>query len=89
MEYEPGDEAWLLSEWLSATKAGGEYMTWRRLVGRYPGKSDLNWLWGLVAAAVDGGYLSIGADALPPPEPDTRILLGPVADHRQGPQPDR
>jgi hypothetical protein len=73
MGYETGDVAWLLREWRSATKVGGEYMTWRRLVGRYPGKSDLRWLWGLVATAVDDGYLSIPADAEPVPEPDSRI----------------
>ena len=52
---------------------GGEYMTWRRLVGRYPGKSNLEWLWGLISAAVDEGLLAHGPGDDAIPEPDTRI----------------
>ena len=73
MTYEPGDVAWLLTEWTNTTGPGGDYMTWRRLVGRYPGKSDLNWLWGLVSDAVDKGYLIVPADGQPQPDPDARV----------------
>ena len=73
MDYGPDDVAWLLSEWHDTATGGGEYMTWRRLVGRYPGKSNLEWLWGLVDAAVAGGYLSMAPDAKPSPDPDSRV----------------
>jgi hypothetical protein len=71
--YQPGDVAWLLTEWMSTTGPGGEYMTWRRLVGRYPGQSDLKWLWGLVDDAVAEEYLVIPADGQPQPDPDARV----------------
>jgi hypothetical protein len=73
MTYEPGDVAWLLTQWQNSMKAGGEYITWRGLVGRYPGKSDLSWLWGLVATAVDRGYLVVTPGTLAPPDPDSRV----------------
>ncbi len=67
------DLTWLLTQWHATTATGGEYMTWRQLVGRYPGKSNLAWLWGLIAAAVDEGLLAHvpGDEAVP--EPDTKI----------------
>ncbi len=73
MPYTPDDLTWLLTEWQATMAVGGEYMTWRRLVGRYPGKSNLKWLWGLIAAAVDEGLLAHvpGDDAIP--EPDAKI----------------
>ena len=74
MHYQPGDVAWLLTKWLDGTEAGGEYVTWRQFVGRYPGKSDLTWFWGLVSAAVRDGYLSSAADSGQPlPDPDSRV----------------
>ena len=73
MEYGSDDMTWLLTEWLDCTRGGGEYMTWRRLVGRYPGKSDLAWLWGLVDAAVERGYLAMTPDGKPPPDPDSQV----------------
>ncbi|MGZ4682157.1 MAG: hypothetical protein ACXWBN_11430 [Acidimicrobiales bacterium] len=73
MEYRPDDVAWLLKEWVDSTKGGGEYMTWRRLVGRYAGRSDLAWLWGLIDWAVDGGYLIVAPEGKPSPEPDSPV----------------
>jgi hypothetical protein len=73
MEYGSEDVAWLLTVWLNSAKGGGEYMTWRSLVGRYPGKSDLAWLWGLVDAAVDGGYLAMTPEGKPSPDPDSKV----------------
>ncbi len=73
MEYRPDDVAWLLREWVDSTKGGGEYMTWRRLVGRYPGRSDLAWLWGLVDSAVDDGYLTMTPEGKPSPDPDSQV----------------
>jgi len=74
MGYESGDVMWLLTEWLGGTKTGGEYLTWRQLVSRYPGRSDLKWFWGLVAEAVANGYLTptLPGDQ-PPPSPDSRV----------------
>jgi hypothetical protein len=71
--YSSEDLTWLLTEWQATTAAGGEYMTWRGLVGRYPGKSDLKWFWGLIAMAVEQGLLAhvAGDDAMP--QPDARI----------------
>ena len=72
MAYSPDDVAWLLTEWRTSASHGAEYMTWRQLVNRYPGKSDLDWLWGLVDAAVDGGYLTM-TEGRPSPEPDSKV----------------
>ncbi len=73
MPYSSDDLTWLLTQWQAAAAAGGEYLTWRGLAGRYPGKSDLKWLWGLISAAVDEGLLAHvpGEDAMP--EADARI----------------
>ena len=73
MGYEVGDVTWLLDEWVHHTVGAGEYLTWRRLAGRYPGKSNLKWLWGLVAAAVADGYLTVVDGSGPQPDPDTRV----------------
>ena len=73
MDYRPDDVAWLLGEWVQSTKGRGEYMTWRRLVGRYPGRSDLAWLWGLVDSAVEGGYLIMTPEGKPSPDPDSQV----------------
>jgi len=73
MGYASADIVWLLDQWQQCTKAGGEYMTWRQLVGRYPHKSDLNWLWGLVLATVEGGYLVATVPGNKPPDPDSRV----------------
>ncbi len=73
MPYSPDDMVWLLALWLGAAKAGGEYTTWRNIVGRYPGKSDLAWLWGLVEQAVDEGYLALVHDKIGRPDPDARV----------------
>ena len=70
MAYGSEDVAWLLTEWRTSASHGAEYMTWRQLVNRYPGKSDLDWLWGLVDAAVDDGYLAMTPEGKPSPEPD-------------------
>ena len=67
------DLTWLLTQWQSATASGGEYMTWRLLVGRYPGKSNLEWLWGLIADAVEQGYLAPVPGDDTRPEPDQRV----------------
>ncbi|HEY5155355.1 MAG TPA: hypothetical protein VIJ47_11510 [Acidimicrobiales bacterium] len=72
-DYSTGDIAWLLKEWRGAMAEGGEYMTWRRLAGRYPGQSNLAWLWGLVASAVDGGYLAMTPEGQPSPDPDSQV----------------
>ncbi len=48
-------------------------MTWRRLVGRYPGRSNLEWLWGLISTAVDEGLLDHVPGDDQTPEPDTQI----------------
>ncbi len=70
------DLTWLLTEIQSTTTSGAEYMTWRRLVSRYPGKSNLEWLWKLIGDAVAEGYLApIGVQDVPP-EPDTRVDWG-------------
>lgn len=73
MPYSSDDLTWLLTEWQATTAVGGEYMTWRRLVGRYPGKSNLEWLWGLISAAVDEGLLAHVAGDEAMPGPDTKI----------------
>ena len=67
------DLTWLLTEIQSTTESGGEYMTWRGLVGRYPGKSNLEWLWALLATAVEEGYLMPVGDQVALPEPDARV----------------
>ena len=67
------DLTWLLTQLQGATESGAEYMTWRRLVGRYPGKSDLEWLWALLDTAVEEGYLVPVGDQVALPEPDTRV----------------
>jgi hypothetical protein len=71
--YSPEDLTWLLTEWQATTASGGEYMTWRRLVGRYPGKSNLEWLWGLIDAEVAHGYLVPVEGFDSPPGPDTQV----------------
>jgi hypothetical protein len=73
MTYDERDVAWLLREWVAGTSGDGEYLTWRRLVGRYPGKSDLAWLWGLVDAVVADGYLALTPEGKPSPDPDSRV----------------
>jgi hypothetical protein len=73
MKYAAGDVAWLLGEWRHHTDGSGEYLTWRRLAGRYPGKSNLTWLWGLVEAAVAEGYLTGGDASDPVPDADSRV----------------
>jgi len=67
------DLTWLLAEIQGTTESGAEYMTWRRLVGRYPGKSNLEWLWALLATAVEEGYLVPVGDEVALPGPDTRV----------------
>ncbi len=67
------DVTWLLTEWRDSTASGGEYMTWRRLIGRYPGKSNLAWFWELVASAVEDGYLAMTPAGEPTPDPDSQV----------------
>jgi hypothetical protein len=73
MSSSAADLMWLLTEWQSTTATGAEYMTWRRLVSRYPGKSNLEWLWDLIGGAVEQGYLTPVGELGARPEPDTRV----------------
>lgn len=73
MKYTSEDVAWLLREWIGTASGGGEYMTWRRLVSRYHGRSNLAWLWGLVHAAAEDGYLIANFETGTTPDPDSRV----------------
>ncbi len=73
MAYSADDLLWLLTELQTTAGPRGEYMTWRRLVGRYPGQSNLDWLWKLLDAEVEAGYLAVVPGSAGRPEPDSQV----------------